>query len=255
MYFGVYKDYRTEYYVGEKEAVLDVVAYMEENNITDEFNIYKTIRIDAKEIINPLCEADILQLIKDHTKETYSEAYSEYAKNYLVTMGAGAYNHFRFMVNEFKTALVSFFKNYKLEPTWERIMSSYVYKYDTDKKTWKFIEEIKYEKPPVVEPSEPTPIEPEPIEPVEPEPVEPDTPTDNPSDDNTGGNTENGDSGTTDNDNTSGDNSDISDDVDNNNSGNSDTSGDTDGGNDDSNDTDNSNTDGNTDDNKNGDEP
>lgn len=248
MYFGVYKDYRTEYYVGEKEAVLDVVAYMEENNITDEFSVYKTIRIDAKEIINPLCEADILQLIKDHTKETYGE----YAKDYLVTMGAGAYNHFRFMVNEFKTALVSFFKNYKLEPTWERIMSSYVYKYDTDKKTWKFIEEIKYEKPPIVEPSEPTPIEPEP---VEPEPVEPDTPTDNPSDDNTGGNTENGDSGTTDNDNSSGDNSDTSNDVDNNNNGNSDTSGDTDGGNDDSNNTDNSNTDGNTDDNKNGDEP
>lgn len=248
MYFGVYKDYRTKYYVGEKEAVLDVVAYMEENNITDEFSVYKTIRIDAKEIINPLCEADILQLIKDHTKETYGE----YAKDYLVTMGAGAYNHFRFMVNEFKTALVSFFKNYKLEPTWERIMSSYVYKYDTDKKTWKFIEEIKYEKPPIVEPSEPTPIEPEP---VEPEPVEPDTPTDNPSDDNTGGNTENGDSGTTDNDNSSGDNSDTSNDVDNNNNGNSDTSGDTDGGNDDSNNTDNSNTDGNTDDNKNGDEP
>ena len=254
MYFGVYKDYRTEYYVGEKEAVLDVVAYMEENNITDEFNVYKTIRIDAKEIINPLCEADILQLIKDHTKETYSEAYSEYAKNYLVTMGAGAYNHFRFMVNEFKTALVSFFKNYKLEPTWERIMSSYVYKYDTDKKTWKFIEEVKYEKPPIVEPSEPTPIEPEPVEPVEPEPVEP-TPTDNPSDDNTGGNTENGDSGTTDNDNTSNGDSDTPSDVDNNNNGNSDTSGDTNSGNDDSNNTDNNVTDSNTDDNKNGDEP
>ena len=254
MYFGVYKDYRTEYYVGEKEAVLDVVAYMEENNITDEFNVYKTIRIDAKEIINPLCEADILQLIQDHTKETYSEAYSEYAKNYLVTMGAGAYNHFRFMVNEFKTALVSFFKNYKLEPTWERIMSSYVYKYDTDKKTWKFIEEVKYEKPPIVEPSEPTPIEPEPVEPVEPEPVEP-TPTDNPSDDNTGGNTENGDSGTTDNDNTSSGDSDTPSDVDNNNNGNSDTSGDTNSGNDDSNNTDNNVTDSNTDDNKNGDEP
>lgn len=250
MYFGVYKDYRTEYYVGEKEAVLDVVAYMEENNITDEFNIYKTIRIDAKEIINPLCEADILQLIKDHTKETYSE----YAKDYLVTMGAGAYNHFRFMVNEFKTALVSFFKNYKLEPTWERIMSSSVYKYDTDKKTWKFIEEIKYEKPPIVEPSEPTPIEPEPVEPVEPEPVEP-TPTDNPSDDNTGGNTENGDSGTTDNDNTSSGDSDTPSDVDNNNSGNSDISGDTDSNVDDSNNTDNNVADSNTDDNKNGDEP
>lgn len=183
MYFGIYKDYRTEYYVSEKEAVLDVVAYMEENNITDEFKVYKTIRIDAKEIINPLCEADILQLIKDHTKETYSESYSEYAKNYLVTMGAGAYNHFRFMINEFKTALVSFLKNYKLEPTWERIMSSYVYKYDTDKKTWKFIEEIKYEKPPIVEPSEPTPIEPEPIE---PEPVEP-TPTDEPTEPSTDG--------------------------------------------------------------------
>ena len=250
MYFGVYKDYRTEYYVGEKEAVLDVVANMEENNITDEFNVYKTIRIDAKEIINPLCEADILQLIKDHTKETYGE----YAKDYLVTMGAGAYNHFRFMVNEFKTALVSFFKNYKLEPTWERIMSSYVYKYDTDKKTWKFIEEVKYEKPPIVEPSEPTPIEPEPVEPVEPEPVEP-TPTDNPSDDNTGGNTENGDSGTTDNDNTSSGDSDTPSDVDNNNNGNSDTSGDTNSGNDDSNNTDNNVTDSNTDDNKNGDEP
>lgn len=243
MYFGIYKDYRTEYYVGEKEAVLDVVAYMEENNITDEFNVYKTIRIDAKEIINPLCEADILQLIKDHTKETYGDL----AKDYLVTMGAGAYNHFRFMVNEFKTALVSFFKNYKLEPTWERIMSSYVYKYDTDKKTWKFIEEIKYEKPPIVEPSEPTPIE--------PEPVEPDTPTDNPSDDNTGGNTENGDSGTTDNDNTSSGDSDTPSDVDNNNSGNSDTSGDTNSGNDDSNNTDNNVADSNTDDNKNGDEP
>ena len=181
MYFGVYKDYRTEYYVGEKEAVLDVVAYMEENNITDEFNVYKTIRIDAKEIINPLCEADILQLIKDHTKETYGE----YAKDYLVTMSAGAYNHFRFMVNEFKTALVSFFKNYKLEPTWERIMSSYVYKYDTDKKTWKFIEEIKYEKPPIVEPSEPTPIE--------PEPVEPDTPTDKSTEPSTGGGDNNDD--------------------------------------------------------------
>lgn len=247
MYFGIYKDYRTEYYVGEKEAVLDVVAYMEENNITDEFNVYKTIRIDAKEIINPLCEADILQLIKDHTKETYGDL----AKDYLVTMGAGAYNHFRFMVNEFKTALVSYFKNYKLEPAWERIMSSYVYKYDTDKKTWKFIEEIKYNKPPIVEPSEPTPIEPEP---VEPEPVEP-TPTDNPSDDNTGGNTENGDSGTTDNDNTSNGDSDIPSDVDNNNNGNSDTSGDTNSGNDDSNNTDNSVTDSNTDDNKNGDEP
>ena len=181
MYFGIYKDYRTEYYVSEKEAILDVVAYMEENNITDKFKVYKTIRIDAKEIINPLCEADILQLIKDHTKETYSESYSEYAKNYLVTMGAGAYNHFRFMINEFKTALVSFLKNYKLEPTWERIMSSYVYKYDTDKKTWKFIEEIKYEKPPVVEPSEPTPIEPEPVEPVEP------TPTDEPTEPSTDG--------------------------------------------------------------------
>lgn len=181
MYFGVYKYYRTEYYVGEKEAVLDVVAYMEENNITDEFNVYKTIRIDAKEIINPFCEADILQLIKDHTKETYGE----YAKDYLVTMGAGAYNHFRFMVNEFKTALVSFFKNYKLEPTWERIMSSYVYKYDTDKKTWKFIEEIKYEKPPIVEPSEPTP--------VEPEPVEPDTPTDKPTEPSTDGSNNNND--------------------------------------------------------------
>lgn len=179
MYFGIYKDYRTEYYVGEKEAVLDVVAYMEENNITDEFNIYKTIRIDAKEIINPLCEADILQLIKDHTKETYGEQ----AKDYLVTMGAGAYSHFRFMLNEFKTALVSYFKNYNLEPTWERIMSSYVYKYDTDKKTWKFIEEIKYEKPPVVEPSEPTPIE--------PEPVEPDTPTDEPIEPSTDGGDDN----------------------------------------------------------------
>lgn len=189
MYFGIYKDYRTEYYVSEKEAVLDVVAYMEENNITDEFNVYKTIRIDAKEIINPLCEADILQLIKDHTKETYGDL----AKDYLVTMNAGAYNHFRFMVNEFKTALVSFFKNYKLEPTWERVMSSYVYKYDTDKKTWKFIEEIKYEKPPIVEPSEPTPIEPEPIEPVEPEPVEPDTPTDNPTEPSTEPSTDGGD--------------------------------------------------------------
>lgn len=179
MYFGIYKDYRTEYYVGEKEAVLDIVDYMEENNITDEFNVYKTIRIDAKEIINPLCEADILQLIKDYTNKTYGED----AKDYLVTMNAGAYNHFRFMLNEFKTALVSFFKNYKLEPTWERIMSSYVYKYDTDKKTWKFIEEIKYEKPPIVEPSEPTPTEPdtptEPSEPSEPtELVEPTTPTD-----------------------------------------------------------------------------
>lgn len=189
MYFGIYKDYRTEYYVSEKEAVLDVVAYMEENNITDEFNVYKTIRIDAKEIINPLCEANILQLIKDHTKETYGDL----AKDYLVTISAGAYNHFRFMVNEFKTALVSFFKNYKLEPTWERIMSSYVYKYDTDKKTWKFIEEIKYEKPPIVEPSEPTPIEPEPIEPVEPEPVEPDTPTDNPTEPSTEPSTDGGD--------------------------------------------------------------
>lgn len=189
MYFGIYKDYRTEYYVSEKEAVLDVVAYMEENNITDEFNVYKTIRIDAKEIINPLCEADILQLIKDHTKETYGDL----AKDYLVTIGAGAYNHFRFMVNEFKTALVSYFKNYKLEPTWERIMSSYVYKYDTDKKTWKFIEEIKYEKPPIVEPSEPTPIETEPIEPVEPEPVEPDTPTDNPTEPSTEPSTDGGD--------------------------------------------------------------
>ena len=191
MYFGIYKDYRTEYYVSEKEAVLDVVAYMEENNITDEFNVYKTIRIDAKEIINPLCEAGILQLIKDHTKETYGDL----AKDYLVTMNAGAYNHFRFMVNEFKTALVSFFKNYKLEPTWERIMSSYVYKYDTDKKTWKFIEEIKYEKPPIVEPSEPTPIEPEPIEPVEPEPVEPDTPTDNPTEPSTDGGDDSGNDG------------------------------------------------------------
>lgn len=191
MYFGIYKDYRTEYYVSEKEAVLDVVAYMEENNITDEFNVYKTIRIDAKEIINPLCEADILQLIKDHTKETYGDL----AKDYLVTMNAGAYNHFRFMVNEFKTALVSYFKNYKLEPTWERIMSSYVYKYDTDKKTWKFVEEIKYEKPPIVEPSEPTPIEPEPIEPVEPEPVEPDTPTDNPTEPSTDGGDDSGNDG------------------------------------------------------------
>lgn len=181
MYFGVYKDYRTEYYVGEKEAVLDIVDYMEENNITDEFNVYKTIRIDAKEIINPLCEADILQIIKDYTNKTYGED----AKDYLVTMSAGAYNHFRFMLNEFKTALVSFFKNYKLEPTWERIMSSYVYKYDTDKKTWKFIEEIKYEKPPIVEPSEPTPIE--------PEPVEPDTPTDKPTEPSTGGGDNNDD--------------------------------------------------------------
>lgn len=181
MYFGIYKDYRTEYYVGEKEAVLDTVAYMEENNITDEFNVYKTIRIDAKEIINPLCEADILQLIKDYT----NEAYGEDAKDYLVTMDARAYNHFRFMLNEFKTALVSFFKNYKLEPTWERIMSSYVYKYDTDKKTWKFIEEIKYKKPPIVEPSEPTPIE--------PEPVEPDTPTDKPTEPSTDGGNNNDD--------------------------------------------------------------
>lgn len=193
MYFGIYKDYRTEYYVSEKEAVLDVVAYMEENNVTDEFSIYKTIRIDAKEIINPLCEADILQLIKEHTKETYGEQ----AKDYLVTMGAGAYNHFRFMLNEFKTALVSYFKNYKLEPAWGRIMSSYVYKYDTDKKTWKFIEEIKYEKPPIVEPSEPTPIEPEPVEPeptepVEPEPVEP-TPTDEPTEPSTDGGDNNDD--------------------------------------------------------------
>ena len=163
MYFGIYKDYRTEYYVSEKEAVLDVVAYMEENNITDKFNVYKTIRIEAKEIINPLCEADILQLIKDHTKEVYGDL----AKDYLTTMGTGAYSHFRYMLGEFKSALVSYLKNYKLEPTWERIMACSLYNYDTDKKTWKFIEEIKYEKPPVVEPSEPTPIE----------PVEPDTPT------------------------------------------------------------------------------
>ena len=172
MYYAEYNDYITQKYNTLQEAVNDMVQYMIENNITDEFKVYRTIHIDAKSIINPLCEADILELIKKHTKETYGEE----ANNYLNYIDNEAYKYFCYALSEYKKALTSWLINYHLEPTWERIAAILIYKYDEENKVWRYIREY-------IEPNNPIePIEPvEPEEPTEPsEPVEPSEPIEEP---------------------------------------------------------------------------
>jgi len=166
MYYAEYNDYVTQRYNTLQEAVNDMIQYMIANNITDEFKVYRTIHIDAKSIINPLCEADILELIKKHTKETYGEE----AKDYLKYIDSDAYNYFSYALSEYKKALTSWLINYHLEPTWERIAAILIYKYDEENKVWRYIREY-------IEPS--NPVEPE--EPIEPsEPVEPSEPIEEP---------------------------------------------------------------------------
>ena len=138
MYYAEYNDYVTQKYNTLQEAVNDMVQYMIANNITDEFKVYRTIHIDAKSIINPLCEADILELIKKHTKETYGEE----AKDYLKYIDNEAYKYFCYALSEYKKALTSWLINYKLKPTWERIAATLVYQYDENNKVWKFIKEV-----------------------------------------------------------------------------------------------------------------
>lgn len=165
VYYAEYESYTTARYITIQEAVNDMVRYMIKNNITDEFKVYRTIHIDAKSIINPLCEMDILELIKSHTKEIYGDE----AKDYLKYIDNEAYKKFSCMLNEYKKALTSWLMHYHLEPTWERIAATFVYKYDEENKIWKYVGEYIE-----VEPIEPdTPIEPE--EPTEP--TESDTPT------------------------------------------------------------------------------
>ena len=140
MYYADYNDgtYTTQKYITEKEAIDDMCAYMELNGISDEFTVYYMAHIDAKSIINPICEADILQLIKDYTIGEYGEE----AKDYLKTMDIEAYKYFRYALNEYKKALTSWLKNYNLEPTWEHKTEEFIYQYDADKKVWKFIRQV-----------------------------------------------------------------------------------------------------------------
>lgn len=138
MYYAEYNDYKTQTYNTVQEAVNNMVQYMIENGITDEFKVYGTIHIDAKSIINPLCEADILNLIKNHTKETYKEN----AKDYLNYIDNEAYKYFSHALEEYKKALTSWLMNYNLEPKWERIATTLIYKYDDENKVWRFIKEV-----------------------------------------------------------------------------------------------------------------
>lgn len=175
MFYAEYGTYITAKYITIQEAVEDMVKYMIDNGITDEFKVYRTLHIDAKSVINPITDNDILYIIQSYAKKEYGEE----ANGYLDKMDIEARKYFRYALDEYKKALTSWIINYHLEPTWERLAVTFIYKYDEENKIWKYVGECI----PDIESIKPD----EPIEPIEPiEPDEPIEESDEPIEDSTG---------------------------------------------------------------------